>query len=56
MAQMNDKALEELTVDNGKRPFMEALEGVTDGIKEPDHTSLRSIECTYVTYTISGNY
>ena len=30
MAQMNDKALEELTVDNGKRPFMEALEGVTD--------------------------
>jgi len=30
MAQMNDKALEELTVDNGERPFMEALEGVTD--------------------------
>ena len=30
MAQMNDKALEELTVDYGERPSMEPLEGVTD--------------------------
>ena len=30
MAQMNDKALEELTVDYGERPSMEPLDGVTD--------------------------
>ena len=30
MAQMNDKALEKLTVDYGERPSMEPLEGVTD--------------------------
>jgi len=29
MAQMNDKALEKLTVDYGERPSMEPLEGVT---------------------------
>lgn len=29
MAQMNDKALEELTVVYGERPSMEPLEGVT---------------------------
>ena len=30
MVQINDKALEELTVDYGERPYMEPLEGVTD--------------------------